>query len=333
MRASSFIIILLLLIAIGVGGFFAGQYFSSTQQQNESLVRFATVEVIITATRDANATPLVRIITATPNPNEIAALPTGLFDATAAGQAVSTTDPNATPDPRRETTGDAAAGTAQGTALPEGCILHTLESGQSPALLAEIYEVSVDRILEVNGLDEEGSQFLQIGQQLIVPLVGCPIEGAVATAEGEATNEGEESGATVLDTTTTATPEATPTPSLTPTITLAPTATNAQVVIEQVIGAGDVTSEAVVIRNTGRTVDITNWTLRDLDGNVYTFAEQRLFDQGTIEVFTRVGTDSAPRKFWGRTESVWGEVGEVVTLLDANGQVQAILRLSEVTLP
>lgn len=333
MRASSFVIILLLLIAIGVGGFFAGQYFSSTQQQNESLVRFATVEVIITATRDANATPLVRIITATPNPNEIAALPTGLFDATVAGQAVSTTDPNATPDPRRDTTGDSAAGTAQGTALPEGCILHTLESGQSPALLAEIYEVSVDRILEVNGLDEEGSQFLQIGQQLIVPLVGCPIEGAVPTAEGESTNEGEEGGATVLDTTTTATPEATPTPSLTPTITLAPTATNAQVVIEQVIGAGDVTSEAVVIRNTGRTVDITNWTLRDLDGNVYTFAEQRLFDQGTIEVFTRVGTDSAPRKFWGRTESVWGEAGEVVTLLDANGQVQAILRLSEVTLP
>jgi len=323
MRASLLIMTLLLMLALGLSG-------CDGLQQSEPVVRFVTVEVIITATRDANATPLVRIITATPNPNEIAALPTGVLDATAIVQADATADPNSTPDPRRAETVD---GTPQGTPLPEGCILHTLESGQSPALLAEIYEVSVDRILEVNGLDEEVSQFLQIGQQLIVPLVGCPIEGAVPTAEGEATAEGEEGGATVLDVTTTATLEATPTPSLTPTITLAPTATNAQVIIEQVFGAGDVTSEAVVIRNTGRTVDITNWTLRDLDGNVYTFAEQRLFDGATIEVFTRVGTDSPVRKFWGRTESVWGELGDVVTLLDADGQVQAILRLSETALP
>jgi len=320
MRASLLMMTLLLMLALGLSG-------CDGLQQSEPVVRFVTVEVIITATRDANATPLVLIVTATPNPNEIAALPTGLFPEV--GQPLAT-NPNSTPAPRRA---EAVDGTPQGTALPEGCILHTLESGQSPALLAEIYEVSVDRILEVNGLDEEASQFLQIGQQLIVPLVGCPIEGAVPTAEGEATAEGEEGGATVLDVTTTATLEATPTPSLTPTITLAPTATNAQVIIEQVFGAGDVTSEAVVIRNTGRTVDITNWTLRDLDGNVYTFAEQRLFDGATIEVFTRVGTDSPVRKFWGRTESVWGELGDVVTLLDADGQVQAILRLSETALP
>ncbi len=314
MRALLLTMILLLMLVLGITG-------CDSLQQSEPVVRFITVEVIITATRDANATPLVLIVTATPNPNEIAALPTGLFPEVGQPRA---TNPNSTPDPRRA---EAVDGTPQGTALPEGCILHTLESGQSPALLAEIYEVSLDRILEVNGLDEESSQFLQIGQQLIVPLVGCPLEGAVPTAEDEA------GGATVLDATTTATPEATPTPSLTPTITLAPTAVNAQVVIEKVFGAGDVTSEAVVIRNTGRTVDITNWTLRDLDGNVYTFAEQRLFDGATIEVFTRVGTDSPIRKFWGRTEAVWGELGDVVTLSDANGQVQAILRLSDVSLP
>lgn len=332
MRASNFLVILLLLIAIGVAGFFAGQYFTNTQQQSDAVVRFATVEVIITATRDPNATPLVRIITATPRENEIAALPTGVLDATASLDiaAAGTPDPNSTPDPRRASgTGE----TAEGDALPEGCIAHTLEAGQSPGLLAEIYEVSLERILEVNGLDDESSQFLQIGQTLIVPLVGCPLEGSAVTPEGEDVDATTEGGATVLEGTTTPTPEATPTPSLTPTITLAPTATDAQVVIDQVVGAGDVTSEAVIIRNTGRTVDITGWTLRDLDGNVYTFAEQRLFDQGTIEVFSRVGQNTAPRKFWGRTEAVWGEPGDVAILSNAAGQVQAVLRLSELNLP
>ena len=112
------------------------------------------------------------------------------------------------------------------------------------------------------------------------------------------------------------------------TLTLPPTAINAQVQIVRVLGAGDITSEGVEIRNTGGVVDLTGWTLEDADGNVFTFPEQRLFTNGLVTVYTRRGTNTPIALYWGRSAAVWGEDGDGVTLADADGDVQATLRLN-----
>jgi LysM repeat protein len=293
--------------------------------------QFATVQIIITATPDPFATVPVRIVTATPLPGEIAAIPTGLLDTPSPADL---TNVAAAPNVASEPTDNPAATqiaadpelASTQAALPANCQLHRLAEGESPGLLAEVYGVSAFDILTANGLTEDDARFLQIGQVLVIPLAGCAlIEQPIdLNATAEVTAEGD---GTPSDGATPEGPTLTPTPSLTPTVTLAPTAASAQVEIQEVIGAGDITSEAVILYNRGATVDLTGWTLRDLDGNVYTFPEGRLFNDSIIEVRTQVGQNTPVLKFWGLTRAVWGDIGDVMTLTDARGNVQATLRL------
>ena len=322
MRARGQLTFLILNILVTFGVAFAVVTFlNQNPAENDSVMRFATVQVIITATSDPDATPLVRIITQTPQPNEVSALPTGVLDATPDAGTPTLSASSA----EVRTAGDPGGQAAGESNLPQGCISHTLEEGESPSLLALQYEVSMDRILEVNGLTEDDARFLQIGQVLVIPLPDCPLTGPLETPEGE---DGTPIDAqVVIEGTATAEPSETPTPTLTPTITLAPTAANASVAIVDITAPGDVTREAVSLTNRGSgTVNITGWTLRDLDGNVYTFAEQRLFGSGLIEIFTQIGSDTTIRKYWGLTTPVFGP-GDVAILSDANGQVQSVFRI------
>jgi len=144
----------------------------------------------------------------------------------------------------------------------------------------------------------------------------------IVTATPEGTSPSGEANETWLN----PTQEAIPVVTALPTITLAPTAANAQVVIDQVINAGDITREEVVIRNTGNTLNLTGWTLSDGDGNVFVFDERRLFSGATLRINTRAGQPTPVVLFWGRDEAVFA-VGDVVVLADGNGAVQATLRL------
>jgi hypothetical protein len=323
MRARGQLTFLILNILVTFGVAFAVVTFLNQNPQNDSSVtRFATVQVIITATTDPDATPLVRIITQTPPPNEVSSLPTGVLDATPAAGT-----PTLAAQGEARTAGDVGDTSAEGSGLPQGCISHTLEEGESPSLLALQYEVSQERILEVNGLTEDDARFLQIGQQLIIPLPDCPLTGPLVTPEAVDADGTPIDAQVVVEGSGTPEPSETPTPTLTPTITLAPTAANASVAIVDITAPGDVTREAVTLTNNGSgTVNITGWTLRDLDGSVYTFAEQRLFGSGLIEVFTQIGTDTTIRKYWGQTSPVFGP-GDVAILSDANGQVQSVFRI------
>jgi hypothetical protein len=224
--------------------------------------------------------------------------------------------------------GDAVA-QATVAALPENCIVHVMEDGDTPFGVAEIYDANPFDLLEVNGLDDESSRFLDVGDVLIVPLEGCPLTAAqVAAVTGG--DEADETDATPTaeignEATEEVTEEAEPT--VVPTITLPPTAVNAQVQIVRVIGAGDITAEGIEIRNTGGVVDLTDWTLEDSEGNIFTFPEQRLFTNGLVTIYTRRGTNTPIALYWGRSQAVWGEPGDSVTLADEDGDAQASLRL------
>ena len=321
MRRRSWLPFIILNVIISAG--VALGLFSILQQQapaSQQIVTPLIVEIVVTATRDLNATEAVRVITTTPLPGTIVAnaIPTGLLETPNL-----TSNPVSTIDPA--IIGENTALQETATALPPGCILHTLQDGEFPSSVAELYGASVFDLMEVNGLDDESATFLQVGEVLIVPLEGCPLtredivtleptdEGASAASADEATEE--------------STADVTGQPTVRPTLTLPPTAADAQVTLVEVVGAGDVTAEGIVIRNTGSTVDMTGWTLTDTQGNTFTFPEQLLFSNASVTVFTRVGQDTPVALYWGESEAIWGEPGDVATLSDADGVAQSILRL------
>lgn len=315
------VITIVVLVGAGIAiGRFLPNPASSAPQVAPQII---TVPVLITATTDPQVTPQVIIITATPLPGSIGPLPTGILDsaATEATQAAVRT----TIDPALLSADAALQATA--TALPDNCILHTIVEGEFPSLIAQQYNVSLFNLLQVNGLDEDRSRFLQIGDVLIVPLEGCPLIGVeVVAADTSATGT---STVASTETTAEATAESTESvePTVAPTFTLPPTAINAQVQIVRVISPGDITAEGVEIRNTGGVVDLTGWTLTDAEGNVFTFPEQRLFTNGMVTVYSRRGTNTPIALYWGRGQAVWGEPGDSVTLANARGDVQASLRV------
>lgn len=327
MRSRGLILFVVLNLIVTVGAVFLVLTLMDNQQSSSTLIEYRTVQVIITATRDPNETPRVLIVTSTPQPGEIV-LPTGIVDPSALRPTESTPSPQTTLDPTLIAQNPALAET--NSALPQGCIPHALEEGENPAILAEEFNTDVNSILLVNGLTEADAAFLQIGQILIIPLEGCPLAALVVT---EVADSSVDTGTSVADadatdeSVATEDPNATPTPTITPTITLPPTAVNAQIEIVEVRSPGDITAEAVVIRNNGRTVNITGWTLSDLDGNTFTFPERNLFSQAGITVYSRVGTSTTLINYWGQSEAVWGEAGDVVILSDANGVVQAVYRI------
>lgn len=343
-RALLLFILINVLVTTGVA-FVIISVFANRDTAASSVAQYITVEVLITPTRDPDSTQAVRIITATPRPGEVD-LPSEIVGANSSN---STED--ASPDDSGERITFGADGTEdpstsadealEGTALPENCIPHTLEADEFPSLLAEQYDISLNSILVANGLTEETATLLQIGQVIIIPQEGCSIQLPTAAPLEESAATTEEAVVGTLDATgealaltETATFAITPTPSITPTITLPPTAADAAVQIVQVIAPGDITGEALVIRNNGRNVNLTGWTITNAQGVEYVFPERQLFSNGEITLFTGTGQNTAVVMYWGLDEAVWGEPGEAVTLRDANGVVQATLRItSAVNLP
>ncbi len=313
-------LVLLIVIGFALGVAFSGRNAPAIQSAAPQVV---TVPIIITATRDPNATEVVRIVTTTPLPGSVGPLPTGILE-TGSSTAVSV----ATLDP--ELLGADAALQETVTSLPENCIPYAIQDGDTPFGIAEVYGISGFDIMEINGLTDDTATQLQIGDVLIVPLEGCPltVEDVVGAQSEDATDEATEestaeSTAESIDEAATSTPS----PTVIPTITLPPTAINAQIEIVRVISAGDITAEGVEIRNLGGVVNMTGWTLSDSEGNSFTFPEQRLFTNGMVTVYTRVGQNTPIALFWGQSEAVWGDEGDAIVLANADGDAQASLRL------
>lgn len=115
-----------------------------------------------------------------------------------------------------------------------------------------------------------------------------------------------------------------------PAITLAPTVANAQLEILDVIGPGEITTEGVVMRNTGLTlVNLGGWMLSDDDGNSYVFPEdRRLFGNAGFTLNTRAGRDTPILLFWGRETAVY-DPGDIIMLTDPDGNVHDAFRVPD----
>ena len=320
-------IIILNIIISALVGFGVIAIFGSNRPADQATTsRQVTFEVIITATRDPNETPMVvyQVVTATPDRGGVAV-------ANIPPEARDDNQVDLPPAPTIDPTFVNSQGAISTDApLPEGCIRHTLVEDEFPSSLAVTYGVSVLDIMAVNNLTEDDARLLRIGTVLIIPLENCPKESFIRNLPTrppveEQTRAVEET----LTATFAPTSEATPTITVTPTITLAATASNSQlrVQIVEVTGVGDITREQVVIRNDGNLADISGWTLTDGQGNVFTFPnDRRLFGGAGVTINTRSGENTPVLFFWGRDLPVF-ESGDVVVLKNREGEVVASLRL------
>lgn len=292
--------------------------------------RQVTFVVVHTATRDPNATEIVRIITATPDPFGSQAVDTGtttdndvnipddiLAQGNNPGTPIATLDPTlVSQNPELE---NAVAN------LPAGCIPHPLADGENPSIVASIYGVTTAQVLQASGLAEDDATFLQIGEILIVPLEGCPLgSDPIVVAGDDDEDDGREVDGTPSDNVdATEEVDGTPQPGVTPTITLAPTAIDAQVEIVGVVGRGDITTEGIEILNTGGTINISGWVLNDSQGNEFVFPNgRRLSSNASVTVFTRTGQGTPVILYWGEDTALY-ESGETLILYDADGEAQA----------
>ena len=200
-------------------------------------------------------------------------------------------------------------------------VLHIVKAGDTISGLAYQYDVPEEDIIAANNL--ENPNFLQVDMQLIIPVGGFQEVTATFTPAPTATDTPIPFEPPSADMTATVAAEqgATTTPLPTP----LPSSGELNIEITEVLGAGQIDQERVVITNVGdRLAGMQDWTLSGADGSVYTFPNFRLWAGGGVTVHTRVGQDGNPPSnfYWGKLEPAWS-VGDVVTLKDAQGAVLA----------
>jgi LysM repeat protein len=233
--------------------------------------------------------------------------------------ATTTRVPTATPLASSAGLGTPAAGQNFPTPTP---VIHVVKSGDTISGLAQTYDVPAEDIIAANSL--QNPNFLQVGMELVIPIGGLPQVTPTFTPMPTSTDTPIPFEPPSADMTATAAAESGAT--VTPLPTSVPSEGVLQVEIAEVVGAGQVDQEGVVITNTGaRLADMQGWTLSDVDGNVYTFPNFRLWGNGSsVTVHTRIGQDGNPPAnfFWGKLEAIWSP-GEVATLKDGQGNVMA----------
>lgn len=228
------------------------------------------------------------------------------------GTVIATIDPALLPPVPTDLPPGAEPLAAAGASEDDGCVRHVVEAGEVVSIIAQEYGVFPGDVLAANGMEPE--DILHIGDVLIIPVEGCA-----------ALN----------------TPTPIPSPSNTPfsltrvapTVTLPPAAQDAQIEIVGISNFGDVNTEMIELRNIGERLNLEGWTLVDEDGTTFTFPAFYMPRDSRVRVYTRQGENTPAALYWDRDTPVWS-AGEVVTLNDPLGMVQAIERVGgEVALP
>ncbi len=118
-----------------------------------------------------------------------------------------------------------------------------------------------------------------------------------------------------------------PIPVTTSVATAPPVEEEVPVEIVSVVGAGTLGAETVLIRYHGEgELDMTNWQIRDEDGYTFTFPRFKLYPQGSVQVYTASGSDTAVALYWGLHAPIW-ESGEMARLYDSQGALRAEYRV------
>ncbi len=210
--------------------------------------------------------------------------------------------------------------TATFTPGPGEPVVYRVQPGDSLLTIAVQFDVAVEDIMAANDLTDP--DFIQIGQELLIPVGGLPGPTPSATPVVTAVEPPSPPADTPEPTAPPQPPTETPTP-----LPITPPVTEPEVVIREILGAGLLADEAAFVFNGGRAVRLEGWTLSDAQGNVYTFPNLFLGSGGGVRVHTGSGSNSATDLYWGLDAPVWGEPGDVATLRDESGLVIGAFQL------
>lgn len=98
--------------------------------------------------------------------------------------------------------------------------------------------------------------------------------------------------------------------------------------IENVFGAGNNNLEAVrVVRVSREPIWLTGWQLKDENGNLFTFPELGLLQEGAfVEVYSRSGHNTPFELYWNRDKAIWS-TGETARVIDRDGNLRAEFKI------
>ena len=103
-----------------------------------------------------------------------------------------------------------------------------------------------------------------------------------------------------------------------------------EVIIESVVGVGDLETEHISLQNTGQAqLLLSGWRIEDGGGNVFIFPQSSqfiLYPGGAVDIYTRSGVNNVMQLYWGMSQPVWSS-GTTVTLRDAQGSIQATYQI------
>lgn len=180
-------------------------------------------------------------------------------------------------------------------------IEYTIQEGDTLGDIAVKFEISVVEIMSRNDITDPDR--LEIGTVIIIPIPGAvePTETAVPTQNDTP-------------------PPATNTP-------LSPTPTQpsgeTRVIIESVVGVGDLATERVLLLRTGPgELSLAGWKLQSEDDKIFVFPQLVLYQAGAVNLYTKTGAPTVVALYWGLDQPVWHS-GDTVTLIDNLGLVHA----------
>jgi len=164
---------------------------------------------------------------------------------------------------------------------------YTVRAGDTISNIADEFDILMEELMAANRLKDPNE--LSVGQVLVIP----EIEGAVTMPDASETRYPEE----------TSTPAA---------------AVAQQVVINGIVGAGDLEKESVRLLNTGNEVSMAGWTLDDGEGNSFSFPDFTFYSTGAVDVHSRAGTNTTIDLYWGFDQAIWTP-GKVISLRNVSG--------------
>ncbi|RME72125.1 MAG: LysM peptidoglycan-binding domain-containing protein [Chloroflexi bacterium] len=239
-------------------------------------------------------------------PVEVAGLPTATpaeaVPPTAAGQPTGETAPPVT---------------------PVQTVTYIVEPGDTLSLIAEKFSVSLSDLMLANGLTNQ--DFIQIGQELIIPVGGLPKATPTFTPAPVPTETPlpfepptplPEGAQPPPEPAVTVGPSPTPSPTPIPTST-PPPLDAINVVISEVISPGDLPRETLVIFNQGAGTSLKNWKLEGSPLGVFVFPDIFLFSGGSIRIHTAAGENTPSDLYLNQGEAAWPP-GTKIILSDAN---------------
>ncbi len=228
--------------------------------------------------------------------------------------------------------GDEQAAEQQAEATPVESVTYEVQAGDTLTVIADKFSVSLFDLMVVNGLTDE--DFIQVGQVLEIPLGGLPdatptftpvpiptdtpLPFDPPTPLPEGANPPAEPAATVGPSPTpTQTPITATNQSALPTST-PPPADEINVIISEVVGAGDLAQESLIVLNQGPGVGLLDWRLEGSSLGSFVFPDIFLFSGGSIRIHTAAGQNTPSDLYLGQGEAAWPP-GTTIILRDTDG--------------